>query len=119
MRNIFYKGENILVRWSVVDKFSAPIAYTELTDVIVKVTDRQGNSKTFSKIPSGSNGTIIEGVESNQFQFEITEAMTNEFSSGKLIGRFTYKIPSADHASGLLTDIIEEGVTSEFITLQE
>lgn len=115
MRNTFYKGENILVRWSVVDKFSVPVNFTEMTDIIVKVTDRQGNSQTFSKV----GGTIVQGVNPNQFQFEITEAMTNIFSAGKLTGRFTYKIPSADHASNLLTDIIEEGVNTDFITLQE
>lgn len=115
MRNTYYKGENILVRWSLVDKFSAPVNFSELTDIIVKVTDRQGTSHTFSKV----GGTIVEGINPNQFQFEITESMTNQFSSGKLIGRFTYKIPSADHASNLLTDILEEGVNTDFITLQE
>lgn len=115
MRNLFYKGENILVRWSVVDKYSNPVNFSELSDIIIKITDLQGNSQLFSKL----GGTIVQGVATNQFQFEITEAMTSQFSSGKLIGRFTYKIPSADHASNLLTDIIEEGVNTDFITLQE
>lgn len=115
MRNIFYKGENILVRWSVVDKFNAPIAFSELIDLIIVVTDMTGNSYSFSKL----EGTIVSGIESNQYQFEITEVMTEDLAPGKLVGRFTYKIPSADHASNMLIDIIEEGVNSDFITLQE
>lgn len=119
MRNIFYKGENILVRWSVVDKQDNPIAFSTLNDVIVKVIDRQGNSQTFSKVASGNNGTIVQGATSNQYQFELTESMTAGFSSGKLSAKFTYKIPSVDHASLQMVDIIEEGINSEFITLQE
>lgn len=119
MRNTFYKGENILVRWSVMDKFNQPINYTDLMNVTVKVTDRQGNSVTFSKIPATGNSSITAGVQANEYEFELTEAMTSAFSGGKLVSRFTYKIPSADHAAGYLIDIIEEGVNSEFITLQE
>lgn len=115
MRAIFYKGENILVRWSVVDKTNAPIPFSQITNVTVKVSDKQGNTKTFSK----TAGNIVQGVESNQYQFELTEAMTNSFAPGRLTARFTYNIPSGDYASNQLVDIIEEGITSDFITLQQ
>jgi hypothetical protein len=115
MRAIFYKGENILVRWSVVDKTNAPIPFSQVTNVIVKVSDKQGKNLTFSK----ATNTIVPGVESNQYQFELTESMTNAFAPGRLTARFTYNIPSGDYESNQLVDIIEEGITSDFITLQQ
>jgi hypothetical protein len=117
MSNLFYKGENILIRWSLVDKYNAPIAFSGLTDLIIVVKDKQGTSVTFSKI--AGTVTAVSGGPSNQFEFEITEAMSAAFGSGKLIARFTYKIPSGDYESNVLVDIAEEGITSEFITLQE
>lgn len=115
MRAIFYKGENILVRWSVVDKTNAPIPFSQITNVTVKVSDKQGKNLTFSK----SSNTIVQGDLANQYQFELTETMTSSFAPGKLTARFTYQIPSGDYASNQLVDIIEEGITSEFITLQQ
>lgn len=115
MRAIYYKGENILVRWSLVDKTQAPIPFSQITNVTVKVSDKQGKSLTFSK----SANTIVQGLETNQYQFELTEAMTAMFSPGKLTARFTYIIPSGDYASNQLVDIIEEGITSDFISLQQ
>lgn len=115
MRNIFFKGENILVRWSVVDKYNDPILFADLSEVIVKVTDVAGNQQEFKK----TTGGVVAGVETNQYQFEITEAMSSAFAAGKLRARFTYRLPSAEHISLELTDIIEEGVNNEFITLQE
>jgi hypothetical protein len=115
MRAIYYKGENILVRWSVVDKTNAPIPFAQISNVTVVVTDKQGNLRTFSK----TGGTIVQGLTANEYQFELTEAMTTAFSPGKLSARFTYIIPSGDYASNQLVDIIEEGITSDFITLQQ
>lgn len=114
MRAIYYKGENILVRWSVTDKENNPIPFSQITNVTVKVSDSQGMTRTFSK----QGNTIVQGQDTNQYQFELTESMTNGFSAGKLTARFTYVIPSGDYASNALTDIIEEGVTNDFITLQ-
>lgn len=115
MRAIFYKGENILVRWSVVDKTNTPIPFSQITNVTVKVSDKQGNTRTFTK----TGGTIVQGSVSNEYQFELTESMTSGFAPGRLTARFTYNIPSGDYASNQLVDIIEEGITSDFITLQQ
>ena len=114
MQNNFFKGENILVEWSVIDKTGTPILFTSLDDAIVVITDRSNKTQTFSKL----GGQITEGANPNEIKFEITEAMTNAFKEGKLKARFTYKVSNGSFASGQLVDIIEEGVNSEFITLQ-
>jgi hypothetical protein len=115
MNNIFFQGENILVRVSVVDKTQQPVPYEDLTDIIVKVTDTQGNSQTFSKL--GASIVPIVGTI-NQYEFELTEGMTQIFS-GKLSAQFTYILPSSAYASGRLIDIVQEGVSNDFITLQD
>jgi hypothetical protein len=117
MRNIFFKGENILVRWAILDKFDAAIPFDDLTDVIVLVSDQQGRVQQFSKLTGSVAG--VSG-QPNAFEFEITEGMTALFSAGQLKARFTYKLPSSFYASGTLIDIIEEGAqNNDFITLQE
>ena len=114
MQNNFYKGENILVKWSVVDKTGAPVLFTNMSEVTVVVTDSANKSQTFTK----TGGSVTVGDTTNQIKFEITEAMTTAFVPGRLKARFTYKIANGSYASGYLTDIVEEGVNSEFITLQ-
>lgn len=112
MRNLYTRGENILIRWNTVDKLNEPILFSAFNDILIDVTDSQGNSQGFTKL----GGTVIQGVETNQLQFEITEAMTTAFVPGRLVARFTYKLPSADHASLEMVDIIQE---NDFITLAE
>lgn len=105
------------MQWSIVDKYDTPVLFSSLYDLIIVVKDKQGNFQSFSKLL----GTVVaaNGGATNEYEFELSEAMTLAYESGKLSGRFTYKIPSAAHAGGILIDIIEEGISNEFITLQE
>lgn len=115
--NIFYRSEPILVTFSVYDKDNNAVAYSTLTEIEVKVTDKQGTSYTYKK----TTGQVSQGTSSNSYKFEISSTQTTAFAAGKLKARFKYQMTSADfpNSSNTLTDIIEEGVVSDFIILQD
>jgi len=115
--NIFYRSEPILVSFSMYDKDNNPVPYSNLIEIEVKVTDKQGTSYTYKK----TTGGVSQGATSNSYKFEISSTQTTAFSAGKLKARFKYQITSNDfpNSSNVLTDIIEEGVVNDFIILQD
>jgi hypothetical protein len=112
MKNTFYKGENILVKFTPVDKTKTPIPWASITALTVVIIDQANKSQSFSK----AGGSITEA--SGVLSLEITAAMTAAFKAGKLTARFTYTVTDAAYASGSYVDIIDEGITDVFINLQ-
>jgi hypothetical protein len=112
MKNTFYRGENILVKFKPVDKTNTPIPWVNIAALSVVVTDRANKAETFTK--AGGQITEASGI----LKFEITSAMTTAFKAGKLTAKFTYTVTDAAYGTGNYVDVIEEGVTDVFINLQ-
>lgn len=112
MKNTFYRGENILVKFTPVDKTRTPIPWANITALTVVITDQANKSQSFSK----ADGSITEA--SGVLSLEITAVMTAAYRPGKLMARFTYTVTDAAYASGAYVDIIDEGISDVFINLQ-